>query len=234
MKNKHPPEFIVALAACLMAAGATAAPQTPDTAAQAERLLHERVQAQAEALGARIEINLGQVLDERISRAPCAPEVFVPPGTRLWGKTYIGLRCPAKSWQVRVPVEVALYAPVPVLLRPMAASATLHEGDWTMTEINLAARSGALVTDERKLAGAQTSRALRAGEPIAPESLQSRFRLGTGDPVQVVLVGEGFTIKASGKVMHPTTPGQSTRVQLESGRTVAGTMREDREIEVNR
>ncbi len=138
----------------------------------------------------------------------------------------------AQNW-LCAPVEVALYASVPMLLRPMAAGATLQESDWTMNEINLTAWPRAIVTDERKLAGAQISRALRAGEPISPDSLRSRLRLGTGDPVQVILAGRGFTIKASGKVMHPTTPGQSTRVQLDSGRTVAGTMREDREIEVN-
>jgi len=232
MKRNFALKLVFGLAIAGLAGGAAAAPHASDTAAQAERLLNERVQPQAQALGARIEINLGQVLEERASRAPCSPEVFVPPGTRLWGKTYIGLRCPGKPWQVRVPVEVALYAPVPMLLRPMPAGTTLQESDWTMSEINLAAWSRAVVTDERKLAGAQISRALRAGEPISPDSLQSRFRLGTGDPVQVVLVGQGFTIKASGKVMHPTAPGQSTRVQLDSGRTVAGTMRDDREIEV--
>jgi flagella basal body P-ring formation protein FlgA len=233
MKSNCTLKFVLALLSALLAGGAAAAPHAGDTAAQAEQLLHERVQAQAHALGARVEISLGQALDERASRAPCTPEVFIPPGTRLWGKTYIGLRCPGKPWQVRVPVEVALYAPVPMLLRPMAAGATLQEGDWTVSEINLAAWPRAVVTDETKLAGAQLSRALRAGEPISPDTLQSRLRLGTGDPVQVVLVGQGFTIKASGKVMHPTTPGQSTRVQLDSGRIVAGTMRDDREIQVN-
>ncbi|WP_420226036.1 flagella basal body P-ring formation protein FlgA [Pigmentiphaga litoralis] len=57
--------------------------------------------------------------------------------------------------------------------------------------------------------------------------------MASGDPVQVVLVGPGFTIKAAGKLLQQATPGQSTRVQLESGRTVAGTMRDGREIEVN-
>jgi flagella basal body P-ring formation protein FlgA len=201
--------------------------------AQAEHLLRERVDAQAQALGARVEITLGSVLDDRLSRAPCQPEVFLPPGTRVWGKTYIGLRCATPNWQVRVPVDVALYVSVPMFVRPMSPGSIVQPGDWTYGDVDMAAWPRGVVTDDKALAGSRIVRQARVGEPIPPDALQSGARMASGAPVQVVLIGPGFMIKAAGKLLQQATPGQSTRVQLESGRTVAGTMRDDREIEVN-
>ena len=224
--------FLVALALA-WTTGVNAAPAQGSAAAQAEQMLRERVEAQAQALGARIEIALGSVLDDRLSRAPCQPDVFLPPGTRVWGKTYIGLRCATPNWQVRVPVDVALIVSVPMFVRPMAPGSVVQPGDWTYSDVNMAAWPRGVVTDDKALAGSRIVRQARAGEPIPPDALQSGARMASGDPVQVVLIGPGFTIKAAGKLLQQATPGQSTRVQLESGRTVAGTMRDGREIEVN-
>jgi flagella basal body P-ring formation protein FlgA len=238
------PPLLLAALALAWSAGVNAAAPAPATraaaplqasgpAAQAEQMLRERVEAQAHALGARIEISLGSVLDDRLSRAPCQPEVFLPPGTRVWGKTYIGLRCATPNWQVRVPVDVALLVSVPMFVRPMAPGSVVQPGDWTYSDINMAAWPRGVVTDDKALAGSRIVRQARAGEPIPPDALQSGARMASGAPVQVVLIGPGFMIKAAGKLLQQATPGQSTRVQLESGRTVAGTMRDDREIEVN-
>lgn len=237
------PALLLALALACGAGTSAAAPppaqhaaapsNTSAAAAEAERMLRERVEAQAHALGARIEISLGSVLEERASRAPCQPEVFLPPGTRVWGKTYIGLRCATPNWQVRVPVDVSLFVSVPMFVRPMTPGSIVQPGDWTYNDIDMAAWPRGVVTDDKALAGSKLVRQARAGEPISPDALQSGARMASGHPVQVVLIGQGFTIKAGGKLLQQASPGQSTRVQLESGRTVAGTMREDREIEVN-
>src|SRR5450830_1910176 len=41
----------------------------------------------------RMEVSVGE-LDRRLRLAPCQDiQPYIPPGTRLWGKTRIGLRC---------------------------------------------------------------------------------------------------------------------------------------------
>jgi len=109
----------------------------------------------------------------------------------------------------------------------------LRESDWSLAEVNVAAWPRGVATDPRQLEGSTVTRPLKAGEPIPPTAVQSRAHLGPGDPVQVVLNGAGFVIKATGRMLNPASPGQTARVQLDSGRTVAGILREDREIEVN-
>lgn len=231
MSRKLARKLLCTWVAGFASSAAVAAP-TGDIAQQARLMLEDRVQAQAQALGARVAVKLDATLDERAARAPCTPDVFTPPGTRLWGKTTIGLRCAGSSWQVRVPVEVAMYTDVPMPIRPMPTGAVLQPGDWTLQEVNLAAWSRPLVSDADSLEGATVGRALRAGEPIPPDAIRARGRMGIGDPVQVILVGQGFTVKMAGKVLQAAEPGQSARVKLESGRTVAGVLRDDRAVEV--
>jgi flagella basal body P-ring formation protein FlgA len=59
----------------------------------------------------RIEVVVGQ-LDSRLHLAPCAKiEPYLPNGTRLWGKSRIGLRClqGATLWNVYLPITVKAY-----------------------------------------------------------------------------------------------------------------------------
>lgn len=212
-----------------------AAPSAPAAGLleRGRQLLEARAGAAASTLGGRIDVHIQDQAAERIAQAPCAPQVFLPPGGRPTGRTSIGLRCAHQPWQIRIPADVALLVAVPVPSRPLPAGTVLRESDWSLAEVNVAAWPRGVATDPRQLEGATVTRPLKAGEPIPPSAVQSRAHLGAGDPVQVVLTGAGFVIKATGRMLHPASPGQSARVQLDSGRTVAGVLREDREIEVN-
>jgi flagellar basal body P-ring formation protein FlgA len=56
----------------------------------------------------RMEVTVG-ALDSRLRLAPCAQvQPYVPTGSRLWGKTRLGLRCVTgeSKWQVFLPVTV--------------------------------------------------------------------------------------------------------------------------------
>ncbi|WP_338615709.1 flagellar basal body P-ring formation chaperone FlgA [Pigmentiphaga sp. CHJ604] len=208
-------------------------PSAADLLERGRQLLEARAAAAAATLGGRLDIHIQEQAAERIAQAPCAPQVFLPAGGRPTGKTSIGLRCAHQPWQIRIPAEVALLVPVPVPSRPLPAGTVLRESDWSLAEVNVAAWPRGVATDPRQLEGSTVTRPLKAGEPIPPSAVQSRAHLGPGDPVQVVLTGAGFVIKATGRMLHPASPGQTARVQLDSGRTVAGILREDREIEVN-
>lgn len=225
--------LLLATLAPLPSRAAPAAPPAAELLERARQLLEARAAAAASTLGGRIDVHIADQAAERIAQAPCAPLVFLPAGGRSTGKTSIGLRCAHQPWQIRIPADVALLVAVPVPSRPLPAGTVLRESDWSLTEVNVAAWPRGVATDPRQLEGATVTRALKAGEPIPPSAVQSRAHLGSGDPVQVVLTGAGFVIKATGRMLQPASPGQSARVQLDSGRTVAGVLREDREIEVN-
>lgn len=82
------------------------------------RWLDEALQAaQAESAALRMEVQVGQ-LDPRLRLAPCARvEPFLPAGTRLWGRTRLGLRCvqDAVQWTVFLPITIQAWGPAWVL-----------------------------------------------------------------------------------------------------------------------
>ena len=53
-----------------------------------------------------------------------------------------------------------------------------------------------------------------------------------GDQVRIVNAGQGFTISTWGRALQSGAAGQVVRVQVESGRVINGTAREDRLVEV--
>ena len=68
-----------------------------------------------------VEVIVGEP-DPRLNLAACAQyEPFVPPGTRLWGRASLGMRCVAgANWVAYVPIQVKVYGPAVVASRPIA------------------------------------------------------------------------------------------------------------------
>jgi len=95
----------------------------------------------------RMEVQVGK-LDPRLRLAPCqqiAP--WLPAGTRLWGRTRIGLRCADSTvrWNVFVPITIHAFGPAWVLTHPVAAGALLSENDATLGEVDWAAHYAPIV-----------------------------------------------------------------------------------------
>ena len=64
---------------------------------------------QSQGYPGKVEIQVGGI-DPRLQLASCAsPEVFLPTGSRAWGKTSIGIRCTASaSWTIYVQANVSV------------------------------------------------------------------------------------------------------------------------------
>ena len=162
MPNRCPPPSLSLLSARLLAlvalllCGWSAQANEP---AVLEKMAHDFLTpALAEALpkdGAsplRAEVVMGS-LDARLKLAPCNQvEAHLPKGTRLWGRSRIGLRCvdgPTR-WNVFVPVTVKAWGPAWVLKRAVSAGDTLTQEDAEIAEIDWAEqRSSVLAVPER-------------------------------------------------------------------------------------
>lgn len=86
----------------------------------------------------RPEVIMGS-LDPRLKLAPCGRvEPYLPPGTRLWGRSRVGLRCleGAVHWNVFLPVTVKAWGPAWVLVRPVTAGTPLVQEDAEIAEID--------------------------------------------------------------------------------------------------
>jgi len=182
---------------------------------------------------ARVEVTVGQ-LDSRLRLAPCGRiEPFVPAGGRLWGRTYIGLRClEGATWSVRLPVTVRVFGPALVTTRPLSAHTALAPGDFTSTEIEWTREPQGVVTDAAQLDNRVLTRHLAIGQPVPLAALRAPQVIAAGDPVKLQGQGRGFAVSADAIALAPAQEGQAVRVRTESGRILTGTARAGRRVEV--
>ena len=223
---------LVGLAAALSAAAASAQP-TPADLERAFALLRQAAAAQAPA-GARIEVIAGAA-DPRLKLAECArAEAHLPPGAAVWGRTRVGLRCVqgAVAWSVYWPVTVQVWAPAPVLRTVLAAGTVLAEGDLILAVTDWAAGNTPPLIKASDWIGRTLARHVIVGQALRAADLRAHQWFASGEQVQVVALGTGFSVAASGRALSPGIEGQPVRVMTDDGRTLVGKAVGVRQVEV--
>lgn len=245
MRRLHapPPPSAWLLSVCFLGAvflsplGAQA--QTGE-AAHLQQLARDFVQpamAGAPAAGGAVlrpEVVIGS-LDSRLRLAPCEKvEPHLPAGTRLWGRSRIGLRCvqgPTR-WNVYLPVTVKAFGPAWVLRRPVASGATLTEEDAERADTDWAEHPSTVLADPALWVGRQASFNLQPGQALRQNMVRVAPAFEAGAMVKVSGGGAGFQVVVTGEAMAPGLPGQTTRVRLPGGRVVSGLVRDNQTVEL--
>lgn len=182
----------------------------------------------------RPEILFGS-LDSRLKLTPCTHiEPYLPPGTRLWGRSRIGLRCldgPVR-WNVFLPVTVKAWGPGWVLKRPVPAGTVLTQEDAEMADMDWAEQPYAVLANPDRWVGQQAAYALQPGQAIRQNMVRPVPAFGPGAQVRVSSIGPGFQVVVSGEALTAGIPGQSVRVRLAGGRIVTGTVRDGQTVDV--
>ena len=218
-----------ALAAGLACSLATGAWAQPSVGADPVRDFVER---QLPSGAGRVEV-AGGSLDPRLQLAPCARiEPYLLPGTRLWGRTAIGVRClEGATWRVALPVTVTVWGRAVVAGEALAAGSQPSTAALRIEEVELTREPGTPVTDPAQLVGRTLTRQVAAGQVLRVEHLRIAHTVAAGDPVRIHVFGQGFVIQAEGQALAGAGEGQPIRVRTESGRILAGTLR-GRTVEV--
>lgn len=183
----------------------------------------------------RPEVVMG-TLDTRLRLAPCNKvEAHLPAGTRLWGRSRIGLRCvdgPTR-WNVFVPVTVKAWGPAWVVKHPVASGATLTQEDAEMAEIDWAEHSASVLASPALWVGQQAAYALQPGQALRQNMVRAAPAFAAGALVRVSSSGSGFQVVVTGEALGPGLNGQSARVKLPGGRVVTGLVRGSQSVEVD-
>lgn len=216
---------------------AHATPQTDELEKTAREWLQPALDAaisKDDALPLRTEVVMG-TLDTRLRLAPCAKvEPHLPAGSRLWGRSRIGLRCvegPSR-WNVYVPVTVKAFGPAWVIKRPVDAGATLTQEDAELAEVDWAASPVTVLARPEMWVGQQTAFALTPGLAIRQNMVRPSKAFAAGDQVRVNSSGTGFSISVTGLALTAGLVGQSARIRLPGGRVVTGLVQEDQTVEM--
>lgn len=180
----------------------------------------------------RMEVAVG-ALDSRLKLAPCAKvEPYLPPGTRLWGKTRLGLRCleGASRWNVFLPVTISAYGPAWVIKGNLAPGSVLTESDALETEVDWAEESSPIMSKPSQWVGQVTARTLSTGQALRQSMIRPAQAFQAGTQVRVVAQGAGFQITGDGQAVSAGVVGQPARVKMSNGRVMSGIVLDNRTV----
>ncbi|MEO6363806.1 MAG: flagellar basal body P-ring formation chaperone FlgA [Caldimonas sp.] len=181
----------------------------------------------------RIEVVVGQ-LDPRLHLAPCEKiEPYLPPNTRLWGKSRIGLRCTrgAVGWNVYLPITVKAWGMALVVRGGGSAGSTVSDADLDEAEVDLAEEASPALLDRKLVAGRTLSQSLRPGQTVRAAHIKARQWFAAGETVRIVASGAGFSLESVGQAVSNGVEGQSARVRTENGMIVTGLPTAERRME---
>lgn len=201
-------------------AGATPAQGYP----QITRAVANFVQQQTANLAGKVDYQIEE-LDTRIVLTPCTRlETFLPGGSRLIGKTSVGVRCAEQNgWQILVPVQIRITLPLLVSARQLPVGHVLQEQDIARQTTEITRTDG--YTDAALLIGKVLRYSIAAGQILRDDMLRAPYSVTQGQLVQTATKGNGFSIRGEGVAMNNASEGQSVQVRVSSGRMISGTAR---------
>ncbi len=174
----------IALVIALPPLAAPAAANDRQDLGQLQRLVEAYVRKEGAALPGTITFAVTP-LDSRLSLPHCpAPEAFMPPGGRLWGKSAVGIRCIAPvAWTIYASVDVAVNAEYAVTARPMGQGETVNAQDLVTMRGDLARLPAGVIVDPMHAVGKQLALSLGAGQPLRRDMLKAPVVVAQGQGV---------------------------------------------------
>ncbi len=188
----------------------------------------------SEAIPLRMEVAVGE-LDSRLRLAPCEKlEPYLPVGTRLWGKTRLGLRCVVgvSRWNVFLPVTVRAFGPAWVIRGDISPGTVLTEAHAMEAEVDWAEERNSIIATPAQWVGQVASRALVTGQALRQGMIRPAQVFQAGVQVRVVAQGPGFQITSDGQALSAGVVGQLARVRMENGRVMSGTVLDGRTVQL--
>lgn len=207
------------------AAGTPAAGARQNVAAL-RTVVEQFLQTQTAGLPGTATVKVGAI-DARSALAACpAPEAFLQPGARAWGKTTVGVRCTAPSnWTIFVQAQVNVMADYVAAALPLAQGQPIEQGQLVMVKGDIAAMPNGVVTDMAQAVGRTPTVSLAAGMPLRLDNLRSRPVVQQGQAVRLVSSGNGFSVSGEGRAIGNAGEGQVVQVRTAGGAVISGTAR---------
>jgi flagella basal body P-ring formation protein FlgA len=193
----------------------------------------EFLETQAIGYPGMVSVHAGAI-DQNLKLAQCPDvQVFMPPGSRAWGKTSVGVRCTAPSiWTIYVQATVNVMAQYLVAALPLSQGQIVTDQDVIFEKGDLTQLPTGVFTDQAQAVGRTVSISMNAGTVLRQEMLKIAPAIQQGQTVMVTSKGSGFSVSAEGQAMAKANEGQVVQVKVSSGQVVTGIARNGGQVEV--
>jgi len=173
-------------------------------------------------------------IDPNLKLGACLqPEVFLPPGSRAWGRTTVGVQCDSPvRWKIYVQATVRVKGQYLVTAYPLPQGHTISKQDLAFAEGDLARMPAGVFTDASQIVGQVVRSPLMAGSVLRQNMLKQALAVQQGQTVMLTTAGLGFTINAEGKALRNASMGQVVQVKVPNGQVVSGIAKPGGKVEV--
>lgn len=221
--------FISLLSLALASATSVAAPDPASIRLAVEQFL--RVQTQG--LPGTVRYSVGSIAaNTQLTDCP-ALGVSLPAGSRLWGQSYVVVKCQAEAnWSLYVPVQVRILADHYVAARNLGLGQIITEADLLRRNGDITELPAGVLTSPAEAVGRITSQAIVAGRPVRSDMLKQSFVVQQGQNVRVSSKGPGFQVTNDGRALGNAVDGQVVQVRLNNGQVLSGVARPGAVVEI--
>jgi flagella basal body P-ring formation protein FlgA len=181
----------------------------------------------------KVSVRAGAI-DPNLKLTQCPDmQVFMPTGSRAWGKTSVGVRCNAPNvWTIYVQATVNINSQYLVAASPLAQGQTVTDQDVMFENGDLTQLPAGVFTEPSQAIGRTVNISMSAGTVLRQELLKVAPVVQQGQTVMVTSKGNGFSVSAEGLSMAKANEGQVVQVKVASGQIVTGIARNGGQVEV--
>jgi flagella basal body P-ring formation protein FlgA len=218
---------------CFAETVAPPAPVTKQNLAAIKSKITEFLETQTVGYPGKVSVHAGAI-DQNLKLAQCPDlQVFMPTGSRAWGKTSVGVRCNAPSvWTIYVQATVNVMAQYLIAAAPLAQGQIVTDQDVMFEKGDLTQLPAGVFTDQSLTIGRTVNISMNAGTVLRQEMLKVALAVQQGQTVMVISKGNGFSVSAEGQAMAKANEGQVVQVKVASGQMVTGIARNGGQVEV--
>jgi flagellar basal body P-ring formation protein FlgA len=208
-------------------------PMTKQNLASIKTRITEFLETQTIGYPGKVSIYAGAI-DPNLKLAQCPDmQVFMPTGSRAWGKTSVGVRCNAPNvWTIYVQATINVMAQYLVAATPLAQGQAVTEQDMMFESGDLTQLPAGVFTEQSQAIGRTVNISMNAGTVLRQELLKVAPVVQLGQTVMVTSKGKGFSVSAEGLSMGKANDGQVVQVKVASGQIVTGIARNGGQVEV--
>ncbi len=195
--------------------------------------VQEFLQNQVAGYPGKTNINVGAI-DPNVKLAQCQNlEVFMPSGSRAWGKTSVGVRCNGQTnWTIYVQASINVFAQYLVAAAPLSQGTVISQEHCLYENGDLTQLPAGIFTEISQAVGRTVNISVPVGAVLRQEILKRSPVVQRGQTVTLTSSGVGFKVAAEGQALSNATEGQVVQVKVASGQVVTGIAKLGGQIEV--
>ena len=191
------------------------------------------LQTQTAGLPGQVKISMGK-LDSRLNLAACdALEPFLPTGSRIWGKTTVGVRCASPTnWTIYLQADISVIGDYLISAAPLAQGQLVSDKQLSIASGDLTKLPNGIITDKNQAIGKTVVMSIPAGTPLRMDALRAQAAIKQGQSVKLVSSGNGFEVTADGQALTTANAGQAVQIRIANGQVISGIAKADGVVEV--